>query len=122
MNSDMIVITINGTDYYVPVDYAEYIVQVGDTLTLTKSGSCTLYSRLGTYNGGNVAYYPQITLQFGRTGRYVTSNGTYGTNTSELVVSDMSYKYDVPLLQKNWFISVALICVLGVMLWRSLSR
>lgn len=122
MNSDMVIVTINGTDYYVPVDYAEYIVQVGDTLTLSKSGSCTLYSKLGAYNNGNVAYYPQINLQFGRTGRYITSNGTYGTNTSELVVSDMSYKYDVPLLQKNWFISVTLICVLGVMLWRSLSR
>lgn len=117
----MVIVTINGTDYYVPVDYADYIVQVGNSLTLSKSGSCTLYSQLGTYNNGNVAYYPQITLQFGRTGRYVTSSG-YNTATSELVVNSYEVKQDIPFYEKRTFSPFLLVVIVGVLFWQLLKN
>ena len=117
----MVIVTINGTDYYVPVDYAEYIVQVDNTLTLSKSGSCTLYSQLGTYNNGNIQYYPQITLQFGRSGRYVTSSGNY-TTTSELVVSSYEVKQDLPFYEKRTFSPFLLVVIVGVLFWHLLKN
>lgn len=81
---ELVKVNINDTEYLCPADYIDYIVEYDGTLTLSKSGSVTLYSRLETYN--NSDGYPRITLAFGRTGRYITRNGSYGTTTTDLAV------------------------------------
>lgn len=115
----MDIININGVDYYIPSDYSHFVVQEGDTLTLSKSGSVTLYSNLVEYNNNNSGY-PRITLSFGNAGRYITRSGQT-TNTINLSVYDWSITnrnrlYD-PLLN-----SYLLIIMCVFLLWSVLFR
>lgn len=116
----MVTVIINGVTYYVPVDYVAYIEQVDDTLTLSKSGSVTLYSSLTSYNSYDG--YPRVTLTFGQKGRYITRSGNY-TNTVDLVVNSYQPLSNSKILYNNEFSSlILLLCIFFVLVLNFFKR
>lgn len=54
------VITINGTDYYIPSDYVDSLVVVGNHLVNIGSNTVYLYAQFREYNVSSSGY-PRIT-------------------------------------------------------------
>ena len=59
-NNDPPIVTINGTDYYVPNDKIDDLYVIDDYLINTSSSSVTLYASIRE-NGVNSSGYPRIT-------------------------------------------------------------
>lgn len=113
-------VVINGVTYYVPIDYVAYIHKVDDTLTLSRSGSITLYSSLSSYNSYDG--YPRITLTFGQKGRYLYRSGNY-TNTVDLVIDSYVPVNNSKILYNNDFSSmVLLLCIFFVLVLNFFKR
>lgn len=115
----MDVIEINGQNYYIARDYSYYVIEVDNTLTLSKSGNVTLYSSLTEYNNNNSGY-PQIQLQYGRKARYITRSGQT-TQTQDLNLNSWDFvnrnKLGDPML------SIYILIVISVaIVWRLFRR
>lgn len=108
-------ITINGVTYDIPAEYSYYIVQKDNTLTLSRSGSITLYSNLQSYND-NSSGYPRITLSYGSTGRYITRSGN---TTSTINLNVTSWSVDHKNLMQDPMMSIYMMLIIGgAVLWR----
>lgn len=113
MNDKPCVITINGSDYYYPCDYHDYILHVGNSLINVGSNSITLYRDFAVYGDGSVGY-PRITMPT-NTKAYIrqSQNGNYST----LVVNSVEFK------TASYSFSVYLMIVLiGVMILNLFKR
>lgn len=108
---EIVEVKINDVLYYAPADQIDNIVQLGDTLTLSTSGSVTLYSSLEHYNASDG--YPRIQLSFGRTGRIITRSGGYNTNTTDLVVRNFEVTKNENTLYAP-LVNTLLLVVIGV--------
>lgn len=86
------VININGTDYYVPSDYVDYLVVINDHLVNIGSNTVYLYANFREY-GVNSSGYPRITCP-ANTYAYITQsyNSTYQTlNVSSYEIKNRSF-------------------------------
>lgn len=113
MNDTACVITINGTDYYYPCNYSEYLKVVNNRLINTGSSSVTLYADFPEYNN-NSSGYPRITCP-ANTQAYMRTS--YQATQTTLVVNSCEFKSrqftnDVYLL----------IVIVGVLLCQLLKR
>lgn len=108
-------IIINGNTYLIPTEYSYYVIELNNTLTLSRSGSITLYSDLARYNNSSPSY-PRITLQYGNTGRYITQTGV-STTTNDLIVSSWEIKHK-NLTQDPMFNTYLLIIMAAALIWR----
>lgn len=108
---DLVEVKINDVLYYCPADRVDDIVQVGNTLTLSTSGSITLYSSLAHYSSNDG--YPRITLSFGNTGRYITRSGSSYTTTTDLEVNSFEITKNENTLYAP-LVNTLLLIVIGV--------
>lgn len=108
-------ITINGVTWNIPVEYSYYVIELDNSLTLSKSGNVTLYLSLTEYNNSNSGY-PQIQLQYGRKARYITRTGQT-TITTDLSLNSWSVNHK-NLLQDP-MLSAYMLLIIGVaIIWR----
>lgn len=113
MNDEACVLTINGSDYYYPCNYADYIKVIDNRLINTGSSSITLYSSFPVY-GDNNSGYPRITAP-SNTQAYIRTS--YNGNYQTLNVNSFEFKYrqytnDIYLL----------IVIVGVMICQLFKR
>lgn len=111
----MDIITINGVQYDIPVEYSYYVIEKDNTLTLSRSGNITLYTGLQSYNNNNSGF-PRIQLAYGQTARYTTRSGQVSTTTD---LNLNSWSIDHKNLLQDPMISVYLyIVICCALIWR----
>ena len=86
------VIEINGTEYYVPSDYIDYLIVVDNHLVNIGNNTITLYHNFREYNVSNSGY-PRITCP-ANTYAYITqsySSGFQTLNVSSYEIKNRSF-------------------------------
>lgn len=106
------VIEINGTEYYVPSDYVDYLIVVDNHLINIGSQSITLYANFRE-NGVNSSGYPRITCP---TNTYAYIYQSYNSSYQTLTVS--SYEIKNRSFNDLFLIGVLIFGVLAMLLFK----
>lgn len=99
-------VEINGTTYYVPTDYLQYLVVVDNRLVNVGSSTITLYHTFRE-SGVNSSGYPRISVA---SMQYATYQATQGSTASTLNVT--SYEVQHRVTPTNTFLLIAIVLVL----------
>lgn len=100
------VVEINGTEYYVPINYVEYLCVINGNLVNVGTGTVTLYGNIRDSSIGTSGY-PRITAQ---SFTKAMIQQTMTSNTQVLQVNSFEFK-NRPT-QTNTFLLIAIVLVL----------
>lgn len=112
MSEEPTVITINGTDYYCPSDYIDYLTVIDGYLINTGSSTVYLYADFREY-GVNYSGYPRITCQANYKA-YITQS--YNSSSQTLRVN--SYTIKNRSFNDLFLIGVVVVGLLGMILFK----
>lgn len=115
MDSNWIIITIDGQDYYIEADRLPDLAYIDGKLVNTSNSTITLVSSYSTDQT-----YPYITFSAMRQGRYYRSSGyNYTAVTSNYTVKSKFSIYQIGSNGIQSAILFALILILGVrLIWK----
>lgn len=106
------VISINGTDYYCPSDYVDYLVVIDGSLINTGSNTITLYHEFRDYDD-RYAGYPRITCQANYKA-YITQS--YNSTSTSLHID--SFEIKNRSFNDLFLIGVMVVGLLGMILFK----
>lgn len=106
------VVTINGTDYYIPSDYVDSLVVVGNHLVNIGSNTVYLYAQFREYNVSSSGY-PRITCP---ANTYAYIQQSYQSNSQTLNVS--SYEVKNRSFSDIYLLGVLIFGVLAMLLFK----
>lgn len=112
MGNDVVIITINGVDYYAGADVVDYLVVINGNLVNTSNSTITLYGSLREYNN-SYSGYPRISAQ---SYYKATITQSYQVQPSTLVVN--SYEVKQRHFQNNYLMLVLIFGVLVMLLFK----
>lgn len=111
-NQTPTIVTINGTDYYVPNDSVDDLIISGNHLINISSNTVYLYGEFREY-GNNYSGYPRITCP-SNTYAYITQS--YNSSYQTLNVSSFEVKQKT--LSDTFLMTVIIIGILTLMLFK----
>lgn len=100
------VVEINGVEYYVPINYVEYLCVIDGSLVNVGTGTITLYGSIRDSSNGNSGY-PRITAQSFTKAMYQQANGS-----STQVLRVNSFEFKNRPTETNTFLLIAIVLVL----------
>ena len=103
------VIEINGVTYYVPNDYVDYLVVVGNRLVNVGASNITLYHEFRE-SGVNGSGYPRISVS---SMQYATIQQSQGSTSSTLNVSSYEVQHRVTSTNSLLLIVIVIVLILN---------
>ena len=103
---DVAQVEINGTDYYVPIDYIDYLVVIDGHLVNMGTQTITLYHTIRE-SGNNNSGYPRINCPSLQMATYQSSQGI---QTTTLTVN--SYEIKSRVTPVNTILLIVILCAM----------